>query len=199
MMALPPLATLADLQARGITVTAGETALATLYLEVASARVRDAAGSPVLSTTSTVDLPAPSGTRLRLPGPPVTGVTAVAIGGVPVSDWRRDGQDVWRRDGWRGCDGPTTVTATYTHGLAAVPADIVDLVCRMVAGALAAARDAADGTGLAVDDVLSERIDDYSVTYRASSALPGLSVPEGERELLAARFGGGGPDVVAPR
>ncbi|MEU9777436.1 hypothetical protein [Streptomyces sp. NPDC047968] len=191
-MALDPLATVADLTARGLTVSAEEEPIAELYLGVASTAVREAAGTPISLTTSTVTLEGEPGQWLTLPGPPIVSVASAAIDGESVTDWRLRGGRLWRADGWSACDGPSEATVEQTHGLAAVPDDIVDLVCRMTAGALKAARAEADGTGLAADKVItSERIGDYAVTYANDGRLTEMELPEHWRERLAARFGGG--------
>ncbi|MFE3382899.1 hypothetical protein, partial [Streptomyces anulatus] len=127
-MALTPLAAVADLTARGLTVDPSEAAVVGTFLEVASSAVRDAAGCPISQTTSTVVLEGEADARLRLPGPPVTAVATVLLDGAAVTDWRLTGGRLWRAAGWAGASGPSEVTVTYTHGLPTVPADIVDLV-----------------------------------------------------------------------
>ncbi|MDT3395438.1 hypothetical protein RKE29_02025 [Streptomyces sp. B1866] len=191
-MALPPLATVADCTARGLTVEASETAVMGVYLDVASTAVREAAGAPISQTTSTVALEGPDGSLwLDLPGPPVTAVATVAIDGQAVTDWRLRSGRLWRAAGWSPSCEPSEVEITYTHGLPSVPADIVDLVCRIAAAALLAYRAEPDGTGLAARDVRAERIGDYSVTYGDDGRITELELPEYLRERLAARFGGG--------
>src|SRR5690606_37613490 len=74
-MALPPLADVADLNARGIE-TSNETLINAL-LASASEAIRDAAGVPITQVTATVTLPTPPGRRLRLPATPVRVLTAV--------------------------------------------------------------------------------------------------------------------------
>jgi hypothetical protein len=78
------------------------------------------------------------------------------------------------------------VTLTMTHGLDPVPADIVDLVCRMAAQALLAFR----GGDPAPRQVSSERIGDYSVTY-ADTESGVMSLTTYQANKLAARFGNG--------
>lgn len=190
-MALDPLATVADLEARGLTVDASETDIAEQYLEVASAAVREAAGAPISETTSTITLEGEAGQRLTLPGLPVSEVASVELDGAAVTDWRLRSQRLWRAAGWTGCDGPSEVEVTYTHGLPTIPADIVDLVCRMAAGALKAQRSEEDGTGLATEVITSERIGDYAVTYGGDGRISEMDLPQYWRERLEARFGGG--------
>ncbi|MGW7598120.1 hypothetical protein [Streptomyces antimycoticus] len=189
-MALDPLATVADLEARGLTVEPSETQIVGVYLEVASAAVRDAAGSPISQTASTITLEGGPDQRLRLPGPPVTAVSTVEVDGEPVTDWRLRSSALWRACGWSGCE-PSEVEVTYTHGLPTVPADIVDLVCRIAAAALVAYRAEDGGTGLAAQDVRAERIGDYSVTYGDGGRITEMELPDYLRARLRARFGGG--------
>ncbi|MFF8942839.1 hypothetical protein ACF1A5_11320 [Streptomyces sp. NPDC014864] len=120
--------------------------------------------------------------RLHLPGKPVTAVSAVSIDGVACTDWTLVSGALARPHGF--AEG-TAVEVTYTHGLPAVPADIVDLVCRLAGQALVALR-AGEPMGRAVT---SERIGDYSVTY-ADSETGGMSLSDFQRNRLAARFGG---------
>ncbi|MFJ9027568.1 hypothetical protein ACIRQP_03430 [Streptomyces sp. NPDC102274] len=190
-MALDPLATVADLTARGLTVESGETAIVAVYLDVASAAVREAAGCPILQMVSTVALDGEADQRLRLPGPPVTNVASVVLDGVPVTDWRLRSGALWRAAGWSTSCAPSEVDVTYTHGLPTVPADIVDLVCRIAAAALVSYRAEDGGTGLAAGDIRAERIGDYSVTYGDGGQITEMELPDYLRERLAARFGGG--------
>ncbi|MFD6874528.1 MULTISPECIES: hypothetical protein [unclassified Streptomyces] len=190
-MPLLPLATVEDLSRRGLAVADGEGFIVDTYLDVASASLRDAAGCPVSQTTSTVTVEGEVGQWLRLPGPPVTAVTAVKLDGVAITDWRLRSGMLWRAAGWTGLEEPSEVEVTYTHGLPTVPADIVDLVCRMVAAALAAYRSEPDGLGLAARDVRSERIGDYAVTYGDSGLITEMQLPDYLIERLATRFGGG--------
>lgn len=191
-MALASLATTANLAERGVTLNPGELGLASTYLAVASAAVRDAAGVPILQATSTVKLEGKPGRWLQLPGPPVTAVATVKLDGETITDWRLRSDALWRANGWEPvwCE-PSEVTVTQTHGLVEVPADIVDLVCRLATAALVAWRSSEDGSGLAASDIQSERIGDYSVTYNQQGPrLTEMEIPEYLRDRLAARFGG---------
>lgn len=190
-MALEPLATVDDLAALGLTVEDDETAVATRYLAVASAAVREAAGSPISETTSTVLLEGEPDQRLRLPGPPIQSVAAVAIDGVTATDWRLRTERLWRFAGWTATDGPSEVEVTYTHGLPTVPDDIIDLVGRLVAGAMASYRAEDGGASLGTQVITSERIGDYAVTYGGDGLATDMELPAYLRERLAARFGGG--------
>jgi hypothetical protein len=190
-VALDPLATLADLTARGLTVEESEETIAETYLDVASAAVREAAGCPISQATSTIEEEGPNDSLwLHLPGPPITAVASVEIDGEAVTDWRLSRGQLWRSVGWQTGCGPSEVTVTYTHGLPTVPSDIVDLVCRIAAAALVAYRSQPDGEGLAAGDVRAERLGDYSVTYGDTGLITEMELPDYLRERLAARFGG---------
>jgi hypothetical protein len=191
-VALAALATVADLEARGLTIQAEETTIVGTFLAEASAAVREAAGVPISQTTSTVALEGPDNSQwLTLPGPPVLSVASVAINGTVVTDWKLRSGQLWRAAGWSPGGEPSEVTVTYTHGLPTLPADIVGLVCRIAAAALVAHRAQPDGEGLAARDIRSERIGDYAVTYGDSGRITDIELPEYLREQLAARFGGG--------
>ncbi|PZF98256.1 hypothetical protein [Micromonospora deserti] len=192
-MALPNLATDADLTARGID-TSDATLIAAL-LASASAAVRDAAGVPITLTTATVTLNTVPGRRLRLPAVPVRSVAAVLLDGVAITDWKLRGNSLWRACRWqKPCDIPAEVTVTFTAGLDEVPADIVDMVCNLVGAGVAHAADGYEAnTGKE-----SEAIDDYRVAYAQGPDAPvsPMELPEGTKESLAARFGGGAAVVV---
>jgi hypothetical protein len=177
---MPDLATIADLEARGITVAPSEESVTTTYLAVASAAIRDAAGSNISQSTVTVLLDGTCEQRLRLPGAPVTAVHAVTLDEVPVLDYRLSNGALWRSAGWAGDE----VSVTYTYGLDPVPADIVDLTCRLAANALSAYRNGDP----AARQVSSERIGDYSVTY-ADTETGTVTLTDSQRSRLAARFG----------
>ncbi|MER7799005.1 hypothetical protein ABTX71_01605 [Streptomyces parvulus] len=186
---MAPLATVDDLEARGLTIDPTEADVVDVYLGVASAAVREAAESVISRTTSTISLEGERGQWLTLPGLPVVSVDQVAIDGRTVTDWRLRSGRLWRAVGWTGCE-PSDVTVTYTHGLADVPEDIVDLVCRMTAAALVAYRSEDGGMGLAADkEVTSERLGDWAVTYGSDGRVTEMDLPQYWRERLAARFG----------
>ncbi|MFC4912587.1 hypothetical protein [Actinomadura gamaensis] len=192
-MPLAALATPDDLTARHISFA--DRTLAETYLLVASASVRDAAGCPISLTTSTITLWADGGTWLQLPGGPVTAVTSVTVDGtaLPADQWTLVGARLLRPCGWGPlCPGepPVRVEVTYTHGLAVVPADVVDLVCRMAAAALTLAGAEPDGSGLALDRIVSERLGDYAVTYDRDSRTTEMELADRTRARLRSRFGG---------
>ena len=107
-MALSPLATLTDLLTRGVDPSDPDRALAAL--DSASEAVRDAAGSPIVATTATISLPAPSPCDqwLDLPGP-VSAVALVEVDGEAFTDYVRQGSSLWARGGWRTTWEPVNV------------------------------------------------------------------------------------------
>ncbi|WP_258038030.1 hypothetical protein [Streptomyces sp. SM5] len=140
--------------------------------------------------TSTVMLEGEADQRLRLPGSPIQSVDTVAIDGATVTDWRLRSDRLWRFGGWTRAE-PSEVEVTYTHGLPTVPDDIIDLVGRLVAGAMASYRAEDDGASLGTQVITSERIGDYAVTYGGDGLATDMELPAYLRERLAARFGGG--------
>lgn len=190
-MALAPLATVADLEARGVSVDPSEVTVVETYLGVASTIVRDAAGATISEAVSSIALEGDTATRLRLPGQPVTAVSDVVVDGVAVTDYQLTNGSLWRAQGWTGACTPSVVELTMTHGLDPVPADVVDMVCRMAAQALIAFR----GGDPAPRQVTSERIGDYAVTY-ADTDTGTMALSDFQRNRLAARFGNGGAAMV---
>lgn len=198
-MALTPLATIADITARGVTVAANEEPVVTAALDAASAAVRAAAGSTISEHTDTVTLAGTCSPRLALPGAPVTAVSEVLVDGEPVSDYRLSGGVLWRSAGWQSGPEPSEVTVTYTHGLPVVPADVVDLVCRLAVSVLLDYRKAPTSGGLTTKRVQSEKVGEYTVNYTGSWRISEHDLPDYVRARLAARFGGGAPVAVRSR
>lgn len=199
-MAFAPLATTADLTARGIDTS--ETGKVDAFLQSASDEVRRAAGVPISRETLTIEIPGVSSQWLHLPVQPVTSVSSVEIDGEAITDHKLVGGHLWRQQGWMDAASsalffgvawtwePVNVTVALTGGLTEVPTDIVDLVCAMVGHALA---EADDGGYASRGDLTSARIDDYSEQYAgtAESKLAGpMELPEATRQRLRARFGG---------
>lgn len=193
-MALDPLATTDDLDTR--TIAWDDQTLAEEYLAVASSAIRDAAGCAISSVTSTVSLFADGcDTDLRLPGGPVTAVTSVVLDGVTLTQGLhyvlRNGA-LYRPSGWQSSGFlPAAAVVTYTHGLAEIPRDIVDLACRMTASALVAASASEDGSGLATGNVVSERLGDYYVQYNPDSGVTEMELSAKTFARIRARFGSG--------
>lgn len=197
-MTLAPLATTDDMNAR--TITWDDQTLAETYLAVASASVRDAAGVPISRVTSTVNLFGDAGQWLRLPGPPVVSVASVVLDGETLTDWALADGALFRVCGWRAL-GPLPMPAivTLTHGLADVPADVVDLVCRMAGSAILLAEQSEGGSGLVVDRVVSARLGDYAVTYDKASGATEMELAQFTRDRLRSRFGGTSAAMVGTR
>lgn len=185
-MALEPLATTADLAARGISVSAP--LVADKLLAAASAAVRDAAGAAISQLTSTVTL---TGTRERflpLPAGPVVSVDAVSANNKDITDFVIIDGQLYREfgwqfflsnDQWQFTRAPSLITVTFTHGLAEVPDDIIDLVCSMVGQRVK--------TGYNLDPRLAAAsIDDYREQYNLDVQVGQL--PESTREWLRQRF-----------
>lgn len=188
-MAAPPLATAADLDARGISYTPAQ---ADAFLAAASEAVRDAAGYVISRTVSTVTFEAPSGPWLPLSWP-VVSVASVSVDGTVVDDWRLVDGRLWRQVGWRADrHEPSVVSVTLTHGYDPVPADIVDLVCAMVGSAVAASADGYQSTsGL---QSRTRQVDDYRETDTYETGAAGVSgrmeLPAPTRDWLRRRFSG---------
>lgn len=186
-MALPDLAVAADLSARGVTPTTVHTTM----LAVASSIVRAAAGSPILSTTSTVTLWGfDADYWLDLPGKPVTAVSSVTRDGdaLAADDYKLVDGRLWASTPWGNGPEPVEVVVTMTHGLAVVPPHIVQLVCDL---AIAGANVAPDGARN--PNVIAERIDDYAVTFApgAEAVASAVELPALTKAWLRAQFGGG--------
>jgi hypothetical protein len=161
-------------------------------LAVASAVVRRAAGSPILETSSTVTLWGVDVSRwLNLPGIPVTAVASVTHDGAVLTadtDYKLVDNRLWGADPWGDACEPLEVAVTMTHGLAAVPADIVQLVCDLAIAGADAAPDGAHNP-----NVVAERIDDYSVSFApgAEAVASAVELPALTKAWLRAQFGGG--------
>lgn len=187
-MALDPLATAADLTALGVDTTDG-VRVASLLASV-SAAVRDAAGCTITSVTATVG--GLQGSREQwfdIPGWAIRSVDEVLLNGVEVTDYRFIGGKLWRQSGWQPGRAPSEVEITYTQGLDNAPADIVKLVCTLVAAGL---HEASEGMG-ETRGLTSTRVDDYAESYaRGEDEVVDLTeLPERTKESLAKRFGGG--------
>ena len=188
-MAYEPLATDADLSARGIS-TENVAATAAL-LDAASAAVREAAGCPISEQTSTVTLWTEASRRIELPARPVRSVASVVLDGETLTvddDYVVRGSSLWRDCQWQAQgDIPGELVVTFTHGYAEVPADIVDLVCNLVGAGMASVTEGyASHAGKQY-----ESIDDYRVGYTvgpdAISSV--MELPERTVRSLRARFG----------
>lgn len=184
-MALDPLATTADLQDRGID-TDDDTLVGAL-LDSASAAVREAAGSPISQITSTIVVDGGRQSWLDFPVP-LTAVTEVQINSVDVEGWKLRRGRLWRGSGWYAGYG-NDIAVTGTFGYEEVPADIVDLVCSLVAAGLALAVDGYNPKR----GLTSMSIDDYREGYSQGDdeIISPFDLPERTRVWLRQRFGGG--------
>jgi hypothetical protein len=181
------LATTGDLAVRNIDTA--NLPLADEMLRVASAAVRNAAGSPISETTSTIQYDGwLCDKHLTLIGQPITDVYLVTINGTSVTDWRlKAGGRLWRLAGWGVDDGPADVRVMQVHGLPVIPDDLVDLVCQLASVGI----DAAVAGYTSIAGIVSEQTPEYSVTYaQGADAIRSAQIPERTRLWLASMFGG---------
>jgi len=188
-VALPDLAASADLSARGVDIS--NAGLVAAMLAVASSVVRSAAQSPILSTESTVTLWATDNDHyLDLPGKPVTAVDVVVLDGdtLAADDYKNVHGRLWRSAGWAGGCEPLEVEVTMTHGFEAVPEHIKQLVCDLAILGMSTAADGAHDPS-----ILTESIDDYSVTFTAAGegVASAMELPVATKRALRSQFGGG--------
>jgi hypothetical protein len=183
------LATPADL-ASLLQVPQVDTASATLALELATSLIQAAAGQRIVQVVNDVavlDVDADDcGAWLALPEGPVTAVSSVMVGALPVSDFTvqlRRGR-IYRPYGWRSAtvaywNAPSTVTVTYTHGYASGDQRLE--LARSVALSLASS---AYGNP---SGAVREQIDDYAVQYDAAAT--GLQIAPALADALRRRYG----------
>lgn len=190
------LASPSDLEDRlGRPLAPGETGRGQALLADASALVRAFTGRDFSRTDDdTVTIRAQQG-EIRLPQRPVIDVTevvALGAGGAPnlvVTGWQWDGLDIIRTTAdspsinlpaaWYDDDieaYPGTYRVTYSHGTAAVPADIVAVVARMALRTLTAPTMAGGVTG--------ETIGPYSYRTDGSSAGTAVAMTDDDRKML---------------
>lgn len=181
----------------GLTQEQADTDLVRFLIDSASEQVVDAAGSPIGEIRSEIEIVQPPALRvLRLPGLPIRKVHSVEVDGVPASDWLVTAGGLYRTQGW-GNPGPAQVAVDYTHGMD-VPADIQDLVCRMVLAGVLNAVDGPEGMVLNNGNLSSISIDDFREAYATGAnveAVTEMTLPERTRERLAERFGNSGAKV----
>lgn len=193
---MEPLASLADLSDRlGRPLTAGEEARGQALLADASALVRSFTGQDFTRIDDeTVVMRAQQG-EIRLPKRPVIEVTAVvAVGAagapdLPVTGWQWDGIDIvrtavdspsinlpelWYDDELEAYPG--TYRVTYSHGDAAVPADVVAVVARMALRTMTAPSMAGGLTG--------ETIGPYSYRTDGSGVGTAVVMTDDDRKML---------------
>lgn len=187
-MALTPLAGMPDLLAHAPAGFSPDMSGALAKLDAASDAVRDAAGSPITQTESTVRIVAAGcGSWLDLPGKPVVSVSSVTIEGEPVTGWRLLGSRLYRAGEWAH-GGPVEVQVTMVHGFAEAPADVVALVCDFAIAALlneSGARAGVTSQGYSIDDYRENLAFDQG-PHGTSSV---IEIPAGTRAMLRQRFG----------
>lgn len=194
-MALPNLADLSDLSARG--VEPDDDDVAATFLSVASSIIRGATQAPILETTSTVSLWAQDDDKyLDLPGKPISVVSSVTLDGTVLNaaDYKLIYGRLWRFCGWAPKWEPLEVVVTMTHGLATVPDWVKQIVCDVaIAGISASAGGARDPR------VVIESIDDYSVTFssQGEQLATATELPTATKQALRKAFGGGASMVVS--
>lgn len=161
-----------------------DTASATLVIELATAKVQNAAGQRIVASTSTfvidVDI-CHYGHWLDLPQLPVRSVGSVLIDGAAATDWYLRSQRLWRLNGWNtNSSAPTQVTVqSVAHGHLA-GSQALQPARSMVFGL------AAVGYGNP-SRVVSEAIDDYRVTYAEADAR--MQVTDSMRDQLLTAYG----------
>lgn len=197
MTSFASTADLASFLNRTIAVGA-ETTRAQLMLDLATAAIQNWCRQTISSAETTALLPGTWSQDLELPERPVTEVDTVEVDGVATTDWDWNERGVLRRgaasfaqtsvvnaagdadsttQGAAGSaqhwGGPqATVSVTYTHGFATIPADI-KAVCLAVAG-----RAFTSEVG-----VKQESLGAYSVTYGGGGA-DGVTITPADMTLL---------------
>ncbi|GAB3656487.1 hypothetical protein [Glycomyces tarimensis] len=176
-----PLVTEAELEElTGQTISESK---ATLLLNTASGVVRNAVRQHLTEVIDdVVTIMGTTSFWLDLPERPVTAVTRVAIDGDELTagtDYKRVGNKLWRRGGWRACPSePSEIEVTYTHGwptgdwrLETARSMVMTLAANKLENILGA---------------VSESIDDYRVRY----AVTAEDLPEHARANLVDAYAG---------
>lgn len=164
------LATEDDLEARlGRNLTSTEQTRAAAYLADASALIRTYTRQVFTEVLDDTVVLRPVGAYLVLPQLPVTAVTEVrplddnGVPGDALTGWTWDGLDridittvgfIPGDPWWPWPHGPESCEVTYDHGTAAVPDDVIAVVCGMVLRTLLSPS--------LVEGMTSERIGQYS-------------------------------------
>lgn len=184
------LITADDLGVYPVTIETAEMAFVNHLIGVASSTVVDAAGCQIKEARSTVTVLVMPGRTVRLPGSPIRAVHSVTRDGQTVEGWLKTGTGLYSSTAFSGRD-PFELTVDYTHGLATIPADIADLVARMVIAGLYAGRD--DDLALNNGMLSSVAVDDYKEAYATGDVeiVTEITLPERTKRSLRRRFGGG--------
>jgi hypothetical protein len=175
------LATVADLEVRlGRVLDGDETARAEALLDGASARVRASTGQQFAAATDTARLRVRNGV-VRLPQRPATAVTAVEdVAGNSLDFTWHAGQTftlgTTDRFDLEPLTGDRWVDVTYTAGYAAIPDDVIEVVCQMVLRTFGVAAEASGYD--------SESIGSYSYSVGAVAAAGAVGMMNEERAAL---------------
>lgn len=159
-----------------------DTYTATQALTLASGEFSTVADTWWASTTTTWSTTVAGATEVRLPFNHVTAVSAVRVNGVAVTGWSLVAGVLYRTAGFgaRNAYPPALLEVDLTHGYTSASDDVKRAVLDM------AAADYDNPTR-----VMSERIDDYQVTYFtgtpiAPSGRPWREVAAGYRGIAVA-------------
>jgi hypothetical protein len=157
-------------------------ATATMLLELATAKVRRAAGGQLILDATDVavidvlDLDQ----WIDLPQRPIRAVIMVVLDGTVITDWRLVNQRLWRLIGWlTRWDMPSQAAVTYSHGY---PDGSRYLQLARSATLSLAAAGYGNPSG-----VTSESIDDYRVSY--DEAAGRMELTEHTAASLRAQYG----------
>lgn len=172
------------LQLTYASLTAAQQATLLMLVELGTAKVQRAAGGQRI-----VDLTTTAGQfdidtdcwdpYLQLAQYPIRSVATVVLDGVTITDWRLRNQMLWRSAGWRTTSEPSQAVVTYTHGHIAGSQSL-----QLARGATLALGQLGWGNP---DNVQSEAIDDYKVTY--GEADQRMQLTEHMAEALRAAYG----------
>lgn len=179
----------------GETVDESETAMVNELITSASSAITSAAGTGILSTTSTIEVLGLDERLLNLPGAPIRRIDEVFADGTLVdpSTYRLTGNGIFRAQGWACGRELPSLRVTYFHGFDEVPKDIQTLCVSMVIAGLIASREG--GWDLQNGRMSSIGIDDYREAYATSGEgieqVTPMDLPERTRRRLRKRFGGG--------
>lgn len=181
-----------DLDVYPVEVDGTEALFVEHLIAVASAAVVDAAGVQIKEARSTLTLLVAPGKTVRLPGAPIRTIHSVTRDGKAVEGWLKTGTGLYSSLGFKWHE-PFELTVDYTHGLSVVPADVKDLVCRMVIAGLFAGRDGDEALALNNGALSSIAIDDYKEAYATGDveAVTEMTLPKRTRSWLRNRFSGG--------
>lgn len=170
-----------------------DTATATLVLEACTAAVQAAAGGQRILLVEDDEEEVWGGTDslLRLAQQPIVSVAEVTYAGEALEEgtasgtWRRAQYGIWRDLGWTECAlEPSLITVVYTHGYDPDGSSKDVQALQLGRGTtLSLARAMFENSS----GVVSEKIDDYAVTYEKASAA--LDASPSLKRLLRRQYG----------